>query len=612
MMDDAPLVTRSLQGERRAYETLVRKYQNVVFGLAFSYVHHEQDAEDLVQEAFIRGYLRLETLDDPARFGSWLKTIVVNGAKQLFRKRSAVTAQALNLDTVGAELDRQALEDFQQRRERQKIWDEVSTLPEIYRTPLVLHYASRLSYEEIARFLGLKVSTVRGRLQKARVKMRSALTEDMAMKTVDVVEKVSEEIYKIARREIREEIDPGDIRHLVLFLDVPTELNVAGHEGKQVLIRGHKMALGESEGQAEEILGNIQLRHDAVEDWVAAGQHPGERFCGTDQTSAGELVPNIRKSGGRVRAFDEKTAKSLGNPIAYMLFPHRAPIQEQLDRMRNAVPQRAHRISLIFDKVVDMAVPRQQISDRLREGFTSNWWDEERVHGHAGKSRMEVAIPPDMAITLVGWTTGATRFEGLRGNVLLVNGRVAEIEDVEGDLSLLHTHVGAVRNIEGNVLQFCHQRDESGHWNEGKRKRPKPAKTILANVTGEIELDLGHVALEVRNPGGHVSTKNRTGNTTVSADKWIKGKKWRLESRSGDVTVRLTNELYQEQSVTCSTLSGELDYSLLSQDEFHKANCPDYMLFSTRCEKEDMVNKLNADVLITVESGNIKLDVLKT
>ena len=140
--------------------------------------------------------------------------------------------------------------------------------------------------------------------------------------------------------------------------------------------------------------------------------------------------------------------------------------------------------------------------------------------------------------------------------------------------------------------------------------RLKPAKSVLANVAGEIELDLGHVALEVWNPGGHVSTKNRTGNTTVSAYKWIEGKKWRLESRSGDITVRLTDELYQEQSVTGSTQSGELDYSFLSQDEFHKSSCPDYMLFSTRREKEDVINKLNSDVLITAESGNIKLDVL--
>ena len=87
-MDDALLVTRSLKGEHRAYEALVRKYQNAVFGLAFSYVHNEQDAEDLVQDAFIRGYLRLEILDHPARFGSWLKSVVKEPVSTKYERRS--------------------------------------------------------------------------------------------------------------------------------------------------------------------------------------------------------------------------------------------------------------------------------------------------------------------------------------------------------------------------------------------------------------------------------------------------------------------------------------------------------------------------------------------
>ena len=150
-MDDALLVAKSLRGERRAYEDLVRKYQNAVFGLAFSYVRNEQDAEDLVQDAFIRGYLRLERLANPARFGSWLKSIAVNEARQLLRKRRTIAARVLNLDRAVPEVERQALDDFRQDEGQRELWDEVNALPELYRTPLILHYANRLPGWKVCR-----------------------------------------------------------------------------------------------------------------------------------------------------------------------------------------------------------------------------------------------------------------------------------------------------------------------------------------------------------------------------------------------------------------------------------------------------------------------------
>ena len=92
-MDDAAFVLRCLRGERCAYDALVRKYQNAAFGLALSYMRSGQDAEDLVQEAFVRGYLHLDSLDQPSSFGPWLKSIVVNCARQIFRRRSAISAR---------------------------------------------------------------------------------------------------------------------------------------------------------------------------------------------------------------------------------------------------------------------------------------------------------------------------------------------------------------------------------------------------------------------------------------------------------------------------------------------------------------------------------------
>lgn len=190
---------------------------------------------------------------------------------------------------------------------------------------------------------------------------------------------------------------------------------------------------------------------------------------------------------------------------------------------------------------------------------------------------------------------------------------MTEIEDVEGDLFLLHTHVRTVKNLKGNLLQFCHERDESGRWGDGKRARPGLHKSELVDVQGDVELDLGHVELSVRDPGDQVSIQNRTGSTAVSAKQWLDGKKWRLENRTGDITVQLPDRVFEERLITGSTLAGEVDYSVIDREGLLMANSPNVMLFSTRRnypDKEVEVDHRNSDVLIRSEGGDIKFGVM--
>ena len=118
-MNDASLVVMCLKGERHAYDDLVRKYQKAAYGLAFSYVRNEQDAADLTQDAFIKGYLRLDSLKEPSRFGPWLKTIVANDAKRSSARRKA--RRTLAMETAAIELDRQAAENFPLHRTKREL-----------------------------------------------------------------------------------------------------------------------------------------------------------------------------------------------------------------------------------------------------------------------------------------------------------------------------------------------------------------------------------------------------------------------------------------------------------------------------------------------------------
>lgn len=612
-MDDAHLVTRSLGGDRRAYEALVCKYQNAAFGLAFSYVRNAQDAEDLVQDAFIRGYLRLETLDDPARFGSWIKAIVVNGTRQLFRQRHAVTARALNLEGAVPELERQAVEDYRQRQADRALWAEVSALPEIYRTALILHYANRLSYDEVAGFLGLPVSTVRGRLQKARGKLRTMLTEDMAMEKVDVTEAVREAICKIARREIHEEVDLGDATHVNLKFGVPTDVRVVGHSGRHVLVRGHLTAVGESPEQAATILSHIEFRHDEVDDWVEAAIPEGEKFCGTDRTSDGQVVANIQKSGGKDTSFDGDP-ESFGHGLMIEdVFPHMAPSRELLEQIRNAFPKRAHRVMLVNRKVTDMVLPRSALTDEVREGFSINSDWGEGAHGPVGRAVLEVAVPQGVAVTT--GAGGRMVVQGLSGNMLCRHGNIEKIVDVQGDVFLLHSYVQSIANVKGNVLGFYHDRKDTGQWQDGRRPRPEPEPMALKNVRGDIELDVGSLNLKISSAGGNVKVRNRTGNTTISAPAWAEGTHWRLESQGGKITVRLSEDLIRERHISGTTLSGEFNYAVPEEllGACLKACNTKMMLFSTRpwfADRQEQVDHLNADIWMVSESGDIKVDRL--
>ena len=85
--DDAELVRQVLEGNQGAFSVLVTRYQGAVYGIALSLVEDFDVAEDLVQESLLNAYLHLRTLDEPARFGNWLRIITANRARTYLRQK---------------------------------------------------------------------------------------------------------------------------------------------------------------------------------------------------------------------------------------------------------------------------------------------------------------------------------------------------------------------------------------------------------------------------------------------------------------------------------------------------------------------------------------------
>ena len=171
-LEDNDLVARTLDGDVRSYEELVRRYERLVGRVLYSYAKREISVEDLVQETFLRAYDRLETFNPDYRFKTWLLAIANNlGVDTLRRRRETVEFNPeIHASTSGGP-EAEAVEADRSR----SIQQAVGKLPEIYGVPLVLRYSEEMSYAEIAEVLDVSIPAVKSRLFRARIMLAGRL-----------------------------------------------------------------------------------------------------------------------------------------------------------------------------------------------------------------------------------------------------------------------------------------------------------------------------------------------------------------------------------------------------------------------------------------------------
>ncbi|MEW6751256.1 MAG: sigma-70 family RNA polymerase sigma factor [Candidatus Latescibacterota bacterium] len=170
------LVTRAQRGERRAFGDLVQRFQDMAVGYAFSVLGDWHRAEDAAQEAFVRAYLDLAALREPAAFAGWLRRIVFARCRRGTRGKC--------LDVVPLERAGAMAEDRPDPQEaaiadelRCLVHQALAELPEHQRRVTTLFYLADCSHQEIAAFLEVPVGTVKKRLHDARKRLRERMTE---------------------------------------------------------------------------------------------------------------------------------------------------------------------------------------------------------------------------------------------------------------------------------------------------------------------------------------------------------------------------------------------------------------------------------------------------
>lgn len=170
MTDDAELVHRSRTGDGRAFEELVRRYTRASYAVALGIMKEPADAEDVIQDAFVKALERLEECD-PDRFGAWLLRIVRNRAHSVRRYLSVREAAPLDAVPTASDLPGPHRE-AEQSQLRRELVRAIGELTDVQRQVVLLHDLEGWKHREIGDLLDLPEGTVRAHLFYARRALR--------------------------------------------------------------------------------------------------------------------------------------------------------------------------------------------------------------------------------------------------------------------------------------------------------------------------------------------------------------------------------------------------------------------------------------------------------
>ncbi len=187
-VSDAILVKKSQEGDYKSFEELVKRYEKKVYNLAYRIMGNKEDASDVIQETFLQAFRKLRGFKGKAKFSTWLYRIAVNAC--LMRKRKQRKMQMVSLDLPiltkkEDEIKRELRDDWsksplatlENEEVKKTLSKAIDSLPEDYRTALLLRGLNGLSNEETAKVLNISIPALKSRLHRARLFLRDKLSE---------------------------------------------------------------------------------------------------------------------------------------------------------------------------------------------------------------------------------------------------------------------------------------------------------------------------------------------------------------------------------------------------------------------------------------------------
>jgi len=183
---DEELILMVQEGQNQAYDILVGRYKNRLYSYLYRLLGNESEAEEFAQETFVRAYMHADKYKTIARFSTWLYTIATNLVRNRIRniKRRPRTISMWTEDSGGEDGRWVDVKDdgpnpeetMDQKKLQELIQQAIEKIPSKYRPSFVLREMNGLTYEEIAATTGLKLGTVRSRINRGRMHFKKAVS----------------------------------------------------------------------------------------------------------------------------------------------------------------------------------------------------------------------------------------------------------------------------------------------------------------------------------------------------------------------------------------------------------------------------------------------------
>jgi RNA polymerase sigma-70 factor (ECF subfamily) len=192
---DAILLQNAREGDHRAFTTIVRNYENLVYSFAFKVCRDREKASETLQDTFVNVYRKLNQFDNRSKFTTWLYSIVTNNClmkkRQTKLSRTTIPLEELSIDENLSTNPRRSdiidpsrhtpIDSIMNLELRHILDTAIQQLPMEYRIVFVLRDIEGRPAEETAKILGLSVPAVKSRLRRARLFLRSKLNEYMTL-----------------------------------------------------------------------------------------------------------------------------------------------------------------------------------------------------------------------------------------------------------------------------------------------------------------------------------------------------------------------------------------------------------------------------------------------
>ena len=175
---DLQCISKILRGDSDAFRGIVERHQRYLYRLAVTYLGQPEEAEDAVQEIFLRAFNALGSFQLGRRFKPWLVSIALNTLKTAYGRLRRSRERSQNTDQPVLDASDSPEDQVMAKQVRDSVRSAVVRLPKTLQSPVILYYLENMSVAEISESLEISVENVKSRLHRARKKLREILEAD--------------------------------------------------------------------------------------------------------------------------------------------------------------------------------------------------------------------------------------------------------------------------------------------------------------------------------------------------------------------------------------------------------------------------------------------------